>query len=126
MTHTCKLISIILFASILSGCLSTPFFRNISSIFKSSEQQDSYSERNSNIKIIPLRKPVKGEHLKIRDPEKGTEYTVKIGDVYTSASGKLCGRYTLEGENLERDSGLVCFDQDEEWIKVPLQLPINK
>lgn len=120
-----KTILIILTAISLSGCFPMSFIKNLGGIFQSDNSDNPYSEQNTNIKIIPLRIPESGEHLLIRDPKTDQEYSVTIGEVYTSASGKLCGRYTVEAENFTQKKGLVCFEQQEEWLKAPLQLPNN-
>ena len=110
---------------VLPGCLASPFFKNLTSFFNPENEDGIYTDRKNSVKIIPLRIPESGERLSIHDPETGRELNVTIGEVYTAASGKLCGRYTLESENSSRQSGLVCFERQEDWIKVPLQLPGN-
>lgn len=120
-----KLISVVLATTLVSGCLPSAFFRDLGSIFQSADSDDSNTGKGTDIRIIPLRIPESGERLEIRDSETGEEYAVTVGEVYTSASGKHCGRYTVERENRAPESGLVCFEKQEEWIKVPLQLPVS-
>jgi len=120
-----KSIIIILAAGSLSGCLVTPFLRNIASIFQTTDPGDSEGGKFSHIEILPLNTPKNGDHIVIHDPKTDSDYTVTIGEVYTAASGKLCGRYTLQAENKPVQSGLVCFDRQDEWVKVPLQIPLN-
>lgn len=118
-----KTILIILVAGSLSGCFPMSFIKDLGGIFQSDNSDNSRFERKTIINIIPLRIPKSGEHLIIRDPKTDQEYSVTIGEVYISASGKHCGRYTVEAGNLTQKTGLVCFENLEEWIKAPLQIP---
>lgn len=120
-----KSILIILAAATLPGCLATPFLRNIASIFQTTDADNPGGGKFSRIEILPLNTPKNGDHIVIHDPKTDSDYTVTIGEVYTAASGKLCGRYTLHAENKPDQSGLVCFDKQDEWVKVPLQIPVN-
>lgn len=120
-----KTILIILAAGCLSGCLASPFFRNIAGIFQTTNTDNAEGGKYSNIEILPLNVPKSGDHIVIHDPKTDTKYTVTIGEVYTAASGKLCGRYTLKIEDKPGQSGLVCFDKQDQWVKVPLQIPYN-
>ena len=109
----------------MSGCLATPFLRNLAGIFQLNEEGNPENSKLSNIEILPLKIPKEGDHIVIHDPKTDTKYTVTVGQVYTAASGKLCGRYTLAVENKPGQSGLVCFEKQDEWVKVPLQIPLN-
>ena len=123
-----KVLLAVVAAGSLSGCLATPFFRNIADIFRVNGADDTAYVRNSHIDITPVNIPKSGDHISIHDPETGSEYTVTIGQVYTAASGKLCGRYTVAKKDGTSKSGLVCFDKQDnqdEWVKAPLQIPLN-
>ena len=120
-----KNLIILLAAGTLSGCLATPFLRNIAGIFQTDDQDNPIGSKYTNIEILPLNIPKSGDHIVIHDPKTDTKYTVTIGQVYTAASGKLCSKYTLNVENKPGQSGLVCFEKQDQWVKVPLQLPIN-
>ena len=117
------MVTVLCCAPLLQGCLASPFFKNISSMFRAQGSDEKSGDADSNINIIPLRIPQSGESISIRDPRSDRELIVRIGEVYTSASGKLCGRYELDDGKSTAQSGLVCFDDQEEWVKVPLQLP---
>lgn len=120
-----KKIIILLAAGSLSGCLATPFIRGITGIFKTNDEDNAAGSRFTNIEILPLKIPKNGDHIVIHDPKTDTKYTVTIGQVYTAASGKMCGRYTLKREDSPSQSGLVCFEKQDQWVKVPLQIPLN-
>lgn len=120
-----KSILIILAAGSLPGCLATPFFRNIAGIFQTRDSDRTEGGKFANIEILPLNIPRSGDHIVIHDPKTDAKYTVTIGKVYTAASGKLCGRYTLKREDKPGQSGLVCFEKQDQWVKVPLQIPVN-
>ena len=120
-----KTILIILAAGSLSGCLATPFFRNIAGIFRVNDADGAEGGKFSRIEILPINMPKSGDHIVIHDPKTDTKYTVTIGEVYTAASGKLCGKYTINQEDKPGQSGLVCFEKHEQWVKVPLQIPLN-
>lgn len=120
-----KTILITLAAVSLSGCFPMSFIKDLGGIFQSDNSDNSRFDRKTIINIIPLRIPKSGEHLMIRDPKTDQNYSVTIGEVYISASGKHCGRYTVEAEDHSQTTGLVCFVNQEEWVKAPLQIPIN-
>ena len=120
-----KNIIILLAACCLTGCLATPFLRTITGIFQTNDEDGSAGSKYTNIEILPLKVPKNGDHIVIHDPKTDTKYTVTVGQVYTAASGKLCGRYTLAVDNQPGQSGLVCFEKQDQWVKVPLQIPIN-
>lgn len=123
-----KVLLVIVAAGSLSGCLAMPFFRNITDIFRTNNSGDAAYSRDSHVDIVPLRIPKSGDHISIHDPKTDSKYTVTIGQVYTAASGKLCGRYTVDKKNGASKSGLVCFDKydnQDEWVKAPLQIPLN-
>ena len=120
-----KNIIILLAAVSMSGCLITPFLRDVASVFQGNGKETSASSKFPNIEILPLKIPKSGDHIVIHDPKTDTKYTVTVGQVYTAASGKLCGRYTLTKDNEPGQSGLVCFEKQDEWVKVPLQIPLN-
>src|SRR3990172_10288184 len=112
-------------AGLLSGCLTMTIFKNIAAFFQPGKSAATGEDIKTRIEIVPVGIPEKGEQIVIGDSKSDAEYTVTIGDVYTSASGKFCGRYTVTDGEQTRESGLVCLEQQDGWVKVPLQIPLN-
>lgn len=106
---------VLLLLAPLAGCFLTPLARDLGKLFGGG---DAESGDGAGWEVSNLELPKPGDRLTVADPSTGEPLTVIVREVYTAASGQLCGTYTVDGEPGPRTPGLICLQQRSEWVNV--------